>query len=489
MRSSIILSRRQWPAFLCAIFLFGASVAATAQTTNRPPSISGTPTSWVYVGSSYSFRPSAWDREGATLSFSIANKPSWASFSTRSGSLRGTPAQVGLWNDIRISVSDGNSSVALPGFSIRATSKSNDTPTISGAPATSVAAGSTYSFQASASDPNNDPLRFSISNRPVWASFNGMTGHLSGTPTAANAGSYPNIIISVTDGARRATLPSFTITVGGSSNRTPTITGSPTTSVTSGQAYDFKPSASDPDNNALGFSIQNRPSWAAFSTSSGQLSGTPTTTNVGTFANIIISVSDGKATAALPAFSISVNGPANSAPVISGTPLAAVNAGSVYSFRPAASDPNGDTLSFSVANLPSWASFSAATGQLSGTPSASNVGSYANIVISVSDGRATAALPGFAITVADVSIGNATLSWTPPTQNTDGSSLTNLAGYRIYYGASAGVLTQTVQLSNAGMSTYVVQNLSAGTYYFAVRAYTSDGVESDASNVTSKVVR
>ena len=83
----------------------------------------------------------------------------------------------------------------------------------------------------------------------------------------------------------------------------------------------------------------------------------------------------------------------------------------------------------------------------------------------------------------------ASLQWTPPTQNTDGSALTNLAGYRVLYGASATQLTQTIQVANAGMSAYVVDNLAPGTYYFAVRAYTSSGAESANSNVASKVVQ
>lgn len=86
-------------------------------------------------------------------------------------------------------------------------------------------------------------------------------------------------------------------------------------------------------------------------------------------------------------------------------------------------------------------------------------------------------------------IGAATLRWTPPTGNTDGTSLTNLAGYRISYGMSPDALVQTIQLANAGASSYTVSNLSPGTYYFAVRAYSSGGTESALSSVVSKVVQ
>ena len=129
-----------------------------------------------------------------------------------------------------------------------------------------------------------------------------------------------------------------------------------------------------------------------------------------------------------------------------------MNAGGAYAFRPTAADADGDTLTFAIANRPAWATFNAATGQLSGTPTSASVGTYANIVISVSDGKASAALAAFSITVADVSNGAASLRGRRRRQNTDGSTLTNLAGYRIVYGTSATQLTQTIQLANAGMS-------------------------------------
>jgi len=106
----------------------------------------------------------------------------------------------------------------------------------------------------------------------------------------------------------------------------------------------------------------------------------------------------------------------------------------------------------------------------------------------VTDGKTESALAAFAITVADVASGSVTLSWIAPTTNTDGSSLNNLAGYTIQYGTSADALTQTVTLSNAGISTYVVDNLSPATWYFAVKAYTSDGTQSDFSAVASKTI-
>lgn len=86
------------------------------------------------------------------------------------------------------------------------------------------------------------------------------------------------------------------------------------------------------------------------------------------------------------------------------------------------------------------------------------------------------------------STGSTTLSWTPPTQNTDGSTLTDLAGYWISYGNAPGSLNVSIAVTNASVSSYVVEGLSAGAWYFSVRSYNSSGVDSAPSNIASKVI-
>jgi hypothetical protein len=277
---------------------------------------------------------------------------------------------------------------------------------------------------------------------------------------------------------------------GAAVNQPPIIKGVPVKTATVGVLYSFTATATDPERKFVSFGIRNKPAWATFDRYSGRLSGKPTRTGI--YSNIDIYAWDGVRAAALPKFSIAVttaSGTGNTAPTISGSPITAINVASAYSFTPTAKDANGDRLTFSVQNKPSWATFSTSTGRLSGTPSASQVGSYSNIAIKVTDGKATASLRTFGINVTAVSNGAATLSWTPPTRNTDGSTLNNLSGYRIYYGTSSSSLTKTVQLNNPSLSSYVVENLSPATYYFAVKSLASGGAESALSNKVSKTVR
>ena len=268
---------------------------------------------------------------------------------------------------------------------------------------------------------------------------------------------------------------------------TPTLSGSPATKATVGTAYSFKPTARDADGDPITFSISNRPSWLAFSSSTGKLSGTPK--SVGTYSNIqIYAVARGQKSKPLTFSSAVAKPSASTQTSISGTPPATALVGDTYRFQPSSQVPSGSTKAFSITNKPRWATFSTTTGVLTGQPTLSHVGTYSNIVIKLSDGQTTKSLPAFGITVAAASSGTATLAWLPPTSNSNGTSLKDLAGYRIYHGDSAQLLNKQIQISNPGMTAYVVSNLTSGKHYFAVAAYNTSGVESALSNVVSKSV-
>ena len=274
------------------------------------------------------------------------------------------------------------------------------------------------------------------------------------------------------------------------------ISGSPPQSATVGQTYSFTPTTANPKGRTLTFHIADMPRWLTFSPTTGILSGTPTAADVGTYspANILIYVTDGIDRAQIEQeFGIKVSpaGTSTDKPTISGTPPTSVKAGAPYSFQPTASGPAGMTLSFSVQNKPAWANFSIATGQLTGTPTSTQAGSYSNIVVSVSDGQASSALAPFTISVAGTTsgTGSATLSWVPPTQNTNGSALTNFAGIILYYGTTPSSLTQSVQLASNNQTSYTIGNLTAGTWYFGGMAYTNSGMKSAMSKVVSMSVQ
>jgi hypothetical protein len=276
-------------------------------------------------------------------------------------------------------------------------------------------------------------------------------------------------------------------------NNPPAISGSPATSVAEGASYSFTPSASDPNGDALAFTIVGRPVWASFDTNTGQLSGAPQSGDVGTHGGIIISASDGEFTESLAEFAITVTqaSPVNSPPTIGGNPATSVEEGASYSFTPAASDPDGDTLTFSITGKPGWASFNTSTGGLTGVPNAADVGVYDRISISVTDSVDTVSLADFSIDVvaANSSTGSVTLSWTAPTENEDGSTLDDLSGYRIYWGTTPGNYANSLTIDSPGLTTYVIDNLAPGTYEFVATSINAAGIESVYSNAATKTVQ
>lgn len=114
---------------------------------------------------------------------------------------------------------------------------------------------------------------------------------------------------------------------------------------------------------------------------------------------IIVSSTDTSGNSTSSSINLGTNNNSNSLPIINGTPSLVMTTQDNYQFSPSANDSDGDSLSFSILNKPSWAIFDNQTGSLTGTPGASGVGINSNIIISVSDGTVSVNLPAFSINV------------------------------------------------------------------------------------------
>jgi hypothetical protein len=186
--------------------------------------------------------------------------------------------------------------------------------------------------------------------------------------------------------------------------------------------------------------------------------------------------------------------PGNTAPVISGVSVLSVTAGTTYSFQPVASDADRDVLTFSITGKPAWAVFNKSTGRLSGTPGVGDTGTYSNIAITVSDSKDTATLPDFSVTVDPAPVasgGSFALAWTAPVARADGSplSMTEIGGFRIYYGTSAGSYPNTAEVADGSAQAATVNNLAAGTYHVVMTSYDTSGMESGFSAEVVKIAR
>jgi len=97
----------------------------------------------------------------------------------------------------------------------------------------------------------------------------------------------------------------------------------------------------------------------------------------------------------------------------------------------------------------------------------------------------TTAPPATPPTSTPASSSNVTFGWQAPTENSNGTPITNLAGYKIHYGTASQQYTQVVEVSNPSLSRYVMDSLPSGTYYFAITAYNAQGIESALSGEVS----
>ena len=266
------------------------------------------------------------------------------------------------------------------------------------------------------------------------------------------------------------------------------ITGTPP-GATAGKSYYWVPTVTGGNRPTMQFSYVNVPSWSGTYRGSGAIIGTPT--QAGVYSNIQIQAWDGKNFGVSAPFKITVTGgsapPPSATPLkISGTPEETIEVGQSYYFAPTTVAPAGANLTYSVANKPSWVTLKSSNGALSGKPTAAGVAK--NIILTVSDGAQSASLPAFSITAdaaAAPSSGSATLSWSVPTNNTNGSPLTNLKGYVVRYGTNSSNLSSQMSVTTNEVE---IENLSAGVWYFEVASVNSLNVESVFSSAASKQI-
>ena len=470
------------------------TVQITITPVNDAPTISGTAGTTILEDTAYSFTPSATDVDGDTLTYTIQNRPSWSSFSSSTGSLTGTPQDqhVGSTSGIVISVSDGTDSVSLDPFNIEVTN-ANDPPTVSNVSTTIAEDSGPTSITLLGTDIDEDAMTYSLASSPSNGTLGTLAGNtLSYTPSNDFNGT-DTFTYTASDGTATSSPGTVSVIVT-PVNDAPTLTGTPSTSTNEDEPYSFIPTSSDIDGDPLTFSIQNKPSWATFSTATGALTGTPANQNVGTYSGITIAVTDGTVSQTLSPFNLTVvnvndpptvsavsqsmnedsgalsitlsgsdddgdsltysiasspqngtlgsvsgstvtytptthyNGtdtftytasdgtassdsavvtitviPVNDDPTISGTPATSIDEDTAYIFTPTGADVDNDTLTYSITNKPSWATFNTASGILSGTPENEHVGSFSGIVITVTDSQsASASLASFSIAVNNV---------------------------------------------------------------------------------------
>jgi len=348
---------------------------------------------------------SGWTQRSERYNYSIANKPSWLSFDTTTGELSGTPenSDIGVYAEILISVlDDQNNYGALGKFSITVRNV-NDAPSFDvdndgdvvddNNPGTTVVQDAAYYFTPNVIDIDNllSELRFSVNNKPSWASFNTTNGTLSGTPTNADVGTAVGIEITVLDVAGdSATLPAFNIEVTnvddelGLSGSAPTVIDH--TNLLFPSPF-FTPILSNPDNYPnITYRLTSTPSraWLSIDPTTGAVTANPTGTD--SVSNIIITATSAipSKSASLPAFSLTVTNNSHG-PMIIGNPVVTAIEDLPYTFSLSGTDGSGDGLRWSITGEPSWLGINGNTGEVSGTPQNADVAVTSGIEVCLTE--------------------------------------------------------------------------------------------------------
>ena len=192
--------------------------------------------------------------------------------------------------------------------------------------------------------------------------------------------------------------------------------------------------------------------------------------------------------ALLTTASASTPAPISSVPTIAVDASAPARAGVRYELQPAVSNADNARLTFSAENLPPWASIDAASGTISGTPQSTDIGEHEAIVIKVADAAHRAATMPFTISVIGAAEGVARLEWQRPSSKLDGSTLDDLAGYRICYGRDPEELDHSVFISDPLQTSYEFSTLDAGLWYFAVISVNANGLEGPPNGTARKMI-
>jgi len=234
---------------------------------------------------------------------------------------------------------------------------------------------------------------FAVTSSGVWTyTLDNTDSDTSGLDTGDSE--TEEYTITVSDGSLSDAM-TVTVTITGA-NDAPSIDSTAVESANEDVAYSYTTVASDDDSeDTVTLTCTTVPSW--LTCNSGALTGTPTNAHVGNHA-VVITASDGTVSVT-DSFTIAVAN-ANDAPGITSTAVTTATEDSAYTYTVTASDADGDTLTMTGTTVPSWLSFNAATGELSGTPANANVGTSGNdVVITVTDGNNGEVTDTFTISV------------------------------------------------------------------------------------------
>jgi RHS repeat-associated protein len=378
-----------------AVQQFDLAVVATAP--NDPPVISSSPRTVVRLGSNYVYAVQASDPDGDALTYSLGTAPAGMTIDA-TGVIRWTPtaAEFGP-NAVSVTVTDARGLAApAQSFTVSVISQTvNHPPAITSTPRPAATLGHLYRYDATASDPDGDPVVWSLLRAPAGMSIDPMRGTVRWTPTADELGPQ-EVEVQAQDPLLATATQDFTVTVR-SVDVPPVIVSEPPTQAVTGAAYTYAVQATDAENDPLTYTLPAAPAGMTVD-AGGVIHWTPAANEVGPQA-VLVQVDDGQGGTATQAYQVVVTDQAgNQAPAIASTAPLAATVGGAYQYPVVATDPDGDKVAFALISAPAGMSIDTATGLVQWTPTAAEAGTNL-VAITASDPAGAQGLQRFAVTV------------------------------------------------------------------------------------------
>ena len=373
------------------------SWTVTVNEVNLPPKITSAAVTSATEHQPYGYQVTADDPNGDTLHWSLSTAPAGMTIGEATGLIAWTPDRAHPPTaGVTVSVSDGRGGTDAQSFTITIANV-NDPPVFTSSPVTGAVEGQAYSYQAAATDEDGDAIAFSLLEAPSGMTIGGSSGLVSYTPPAGSSGQTP-VRIQADDGHGGKTEQSYTLNVR-PENRAPAITSTAPLAAQEDALYGYAVQATDPDGDAITFSLTTAPAGMAIDPATGAITWTPVKKDVGDHP-VTVSARDEFGASDSQSFTVSVAA-VNHPPTITSTAPLAGDVSVAYSYGAAATDPEGDAITWSLATAPSGMTVDGGTGAVSWTPAAAQLGPNP-VSLTATDSHGASSHQDFTVTVVDL---------------------------------------------------------------------------------------